>query len=239
MPAGTPVAVTRQDGGVVEGQLQKTDKSAVVLRVGSRQRTIARSDIQDVQVAAKGGMPTLSSEARFRDIVVPAGTPIRVKVLTTVASNRSELGDAVSGELAEAVSRDGATVLPAGSQVIGKVSTARASGKVKGLARLGVTFDVIRSGSASYPVAMAWSRTAQSTRSSDAKKIGIPAAAGAVIGGLLGGKEGAAAGGAIGGGAGAGVVLATAGREVTLPAGTVLRLTLDRDVHVRVPLDQD
>ncbi len=113
---------------------------------------------------------------------------------------------------------------------------AEPSGKVKGLASLAVRFDSIRAGSESYPVAMTYSRTAEPTKASDAKKIGIPAAGGAILGAILGGKKGAVVGGAIGGGAGTAVVLSTSGKEVTLPSGTVLKLTLDRDIEVKVSI---
>jgi hypothetical protein len=57
-----------------------------------------------------------------------------------------------------------------------------------------------------------------------------------VIGGILGGGDGAAKGAAIGGGAGTGVVLSTRGKEVTLPAGTLVSAKLLEPVAIRVRL---
>jgi hypothetical protein len=54
-------------------------------------------------------------------------------------------------------------------------------------------------------------------------------AAGAAIGGVLGGLRGARIGAAIGAG---GVVAATDGKDVVLPAGTIVRLRLDEPVRV-------
>ncbi len=58
----------------------------------------------------------------------------------------------------------------------------------------------------------------------EAGRIGAGAGVGAIIGGILGGLKGAVAGILIGGG---GTIAATEGKDVDLPAGTVLRVRLD------------
>jgi hypothetical protein len=58
----------------------------------------------------------------------------------------------------------------------------------------------------------------------EAGRLGAGASVGAVIGGLLGGVRGALAGIVVGGG---GVIAATEGKDVELPAGTILRVRLD------------
>jgi hypothetical protein len=178
----------------------------------------------------------LPPAAKYREFVIADGTPLNVKLLTAVASNTSKVEDPVNGELVDAITIDGVEVLPAGSPLSGTVVRAVPAGKVKGLAVLEVRFDSIRAGGEAYAVAMPMSITAEPTKGSDAKKIGIPAAGGAVIGGILGGKKGAVIGGVIGGGAGTAVVLSTSGKEVTLESGVVLKLKLDRDVEVKVAI---
>jgi outer membrane lipoprotein SlyB len=79
-------------------------------------------------------------------------------------------------------------------------------------------------------------RTAPATKKKDAAKIGIGAGAGAVIGGIVGGGDGAAKGAVIGGAGGTGVVLATRGEEVTVPAGASLSVRLLEPITVRVPI---
>ena len=61
-------------------------------------------------------------------------------------------------------------------------------------------------------------------------KIGAGAGVGAIIGGILGGLKGALAGILIGGG---GTIAATEGKDVELPAGTVLRVRLDSPLELR------
>jgi hypothetical protein len=64
----------------------------------------------------------------------------------------------------------------------------------------------------------------------EANKIGAGAGVGAIIGGIIGGVKGALLGVLIGGG---GTVAATEGKDVILPAGTILRVRLDTPPAVR------
>ena len=63
----------------------------------------------------------------------------------------------------------------------------------------------------------------------EAGKIGVGAAAGGIIGALLGGAKGAVAGVLIGGG---GTLAATEGKDVELPAGSMLRVRLDTPLDI-------
>jgi len=234
---GTEVTVTRQDGGVVKGPVERVEPNSLVVKVGARPKTVPRSEIATVQVEEPGVAPkALPPAAKFREYVVPAGTPISVRLMTALSSETSRVEQAVSAELNDPLVVDGVEVAPAGSVVSGNVTRAEPAGKVKGLASLAVRFDSIRAGGESLPVAMNYSRTAEPTKASDAKKIGIPAAGGAIIGGILGGKKGAVIGGVVGGGAGTAVVLSTSGKEVVLAAGSIIKLTLDRDLEIKVPI---
>lgn len=162
-----------------------------------------------------------------RAIEVPAGTVLPVELTTAVGSDTSAVEDPVSARVVSDVVVRGETVVPAGSTLDGRVTYARESGKVKGVAGLTVRFSTIRIGGRSHDLSLdPVRREARATKGKDAQKIGIGAGAGAVVGGLLGGKKGAAIGAAAGGAGGAGVVLATKGEEVRLPVGTSLDLRL-------------
>ncbi len=177
----------------------------------------------------------------FREVTVPAGAVLRVALSTPVASDTSNVEDAVRGTLQSAVTAEGVQALPAGTTVTGHVTSAQRSAKVKGRASVGVRFNSIdlpgEGGRESIQTGTI-TRVAASTKKEDATKIGIGAGAGAVIGGIIGGGSGAAKGAAIGGGAGAGAVLATRGDEVRLAAGTVLSVKLTAPLTVRVPVNQ-
>ena len=73
---------------------------------------------------------------------------------------------------------------------------------------------------------------APETHGKDAKIIGGGTGAGALVGAIADGKSGAAKGALVGGGAGTGVVLATRGKEVSIPAGSRWRVRLARPLVV-------
>ena len=170
-----------------------------------------------------------------RDVTIPSGTLLQLTLNTSVASDTSQVEDAVAAELTNAVMVGGRTALPSGALVAGVVRSVDSSGRVKGRARLALDFTSVTSGGRRYAMsAEHFSRQASATKGEDAAKIGIGAGAGAVIGGLLGGKKGAAEGAAVGGGAGTGLVLATKGEEVRFPSGTDVSIQLSAPLTVRV-----
>ena len=237
VPIGSEVQVTRQDGGVVEGKLTARDEATVKVDVGRDTRSVARSDVAHIGVAdASGKAPELPAIARFREYRVPSGTRLSVRLQEAVGSSTSNVGDVLTATLADAVRIDGVDVLPAGSPVRAQVSVAEPSGKVKGRARLGLSFSGVAAHGEHYAFEDGYTMVAPGTKAKDAKTIGIPAAGGAVIGAIVGGKKGAAIGAAVGGGAGTGVVLATAGKEVGLASGARVSIATDRPLEVKVPV---
>jgi hypothetical protein len=171
----------------------------------------------------------------YREVTIPAGTKIGVRLNSPVSSKGSRIEDPVDATIIAPVKIARADVVPAGSHVKGMVTLAEPSGRIKGRARLAMRFRTLTVGADSYPIAAQVSRIAPATKQKDAEEIGLPAAGGAIIGAIVGGKKGAAVGAAAGGGAGTAVVLATPGKEVALPRGSVIALRLQKAVTVRVP----
>lgn len=177
--------------------------------------------------------PALTSKPAPEPRVLPAGTTLPLVLQTTVASNTSQVGDRVVATLGEDVSVDGRVILAAGTEVAGRVTAAKQSGRVKGRARLAMEFDEVRDGGSLYRIrASAVDITADSSRSKDAKIAGGAAAAGAIIGAIAGGGKGALKGGAIGGAAGGAAVLATRGKEVALEAGSAVEVTVSEKTQI-------
>jgi hypothetical protein len=173
----------------------------------------------------------------WRDVTIPAGTNLSIVLDTSVGSDTSHVEEAVSAHLSRALHVGGRNVVAEGSRVTGVVTDAKRSGKVKGLAHVGMRFtSLIPSGDDQrYKISTsAVGRTAQSTKRNDALKVGAPAAGGAIIGAIVGGKKGALVGTAAGGGAGTAVVMSTRGKEVRLARGAALTLKLTEPLTVRV-----
>jgi hypothetical protein len=180
--------------------------------------------------------PAAPPAPRFREITIPADTPLSVTLETSLASDTNQVEDRVEGRLARAIVVSRTTVLPAGSRITGSVIDAKRSGRVKGRASIAVRFDRIHAHGESYRIETARiAREAGASTKSDVKKGGIGAGVGAVVGGIAGGGKGAAIGGVVGG---AGTVMATRGKEVQLPAGTTLGTRLTGPLEVRVAVSE-
>jgi hypothetical protein len=238
VPIGTPVEVTRQDGGVVRGTLTARDDRAVRMKVGPKTHSIPRDQIAGVQLVNGDAPAVLLASAKFREFTVPEGTVLTAHLDSAMASDTNRIDDPIAATLTEPLLIDGVEILPAGSIVTGAVSSVEASGKVTGRASLVLRFRsiAIAGRGETYPLSASLHYRAASTKGDDAKTIGIPAGVGAVIGAIVGGGKGAGIGAAIGGGAGAAVVLTTSGDEVRLARGTAVSLTLDQAADVRVPI---
>ena len=168
--------------------------------------------------------PAVAARADSR---LPAGTALPVTFETTVSSATSNAEDKVLARVRADVRSGGRVVVPAGSELRGHVLTARRSGKVKGRAYLSLRFTELSVGGRTYPVSTGRIAVlAPRTHGRDAKIIGGGAAAGALVGAIADGGKGAGVGALVGGGAGTGAVLATRGKEVTLPAGARWRVRL-------------
>ena len=193
------------------------------------------SDPTSARESAPGAVPPQATV--YREVTLPAGTPLPLRLATAVASDTSSVEDTVRATLREDVQIDGVQVLPAGTDLSGVVTAARRSGKVKGRGLIAFRFTSVTLDDEPQPIrTRIISREARGTRTKDAKTIGIPAAGGAAVGAIIGGKKGAAIGGAAGGGAGTAVVLSTRGEEVRLPAGTSVTARLTESLTVRVPV---
>ena len=170
-----------------------------------------------------------------REVTIPQGTTLRLDLATSLATDTSKVEDPVRATLRQAVVIDGATVIPAGTELQGSVTGVERSGRVKGRAKISYRFTKLSLDGESYSVkTAAIGHEAEATKKQDAAKIGIGAGAGAVLGGILGGGDGAAKGAAIGGAAGTGTVLATRGKEVKLAPGANVATTLTAPLVVRV-----
>lgn len=168
---------------------------------------------------------------------VPSGTELSLILETAVSSETSTPDQPVRARVAKPVVLYGMTAIPEGAPVTGSVVAAERSGRVKGLASVAIRFNSVTVANTPYTINTARIvREAEATKGSDAKKIGIGAGVGAAIGAIAGGGDGAAIGAGVGGAAGTGAVLATRGKEVSIPAGTTIRTTIQEAVKINAPM---
>ena len=173
------------------------------------------------------------SVLRPAPITVPEGATLPLVLETGISSATSRSGDRVVATLAEDVRVGEKVVVPAGSEVRGRVTAAVPSGRVKTRARLAFDFDTLVLEGREHSIGTGpIDITAGSTRKKDAATIGVGAGAGAVVGAILDGKKGAGIGALIGGAAGTGVMLTNTGKEVELGSGTRLTVRLTRETRL-------
>jgi hypothetical protein len=235
-PAGQPAPSSNRDGSTV-----RTDTGQARSTSSSRPRTEPAPPIRNTAPAERFESPAprvspAPARITVRTMTLPAGTSLPLELTTAVSSETATVEMPVSARLRQSVTVDGVTVLPAGSMVNGEVISVDRPGRVQGRARLGlrftsVTVDGRREELRTNPVTF----EGEQTKGEDATKIGAGAGIGAIIGGIVGGGDGAAKGAAIGGAAGTGAVLATRGKDVTLPSGSDVNVTLASaaDIDVR------
>jgi hypothetical protein len=161
---------------------------------------------------------------------VPAGTEFDVRLERTLSSETAQPEDRFEATTIVDLRNDDRVLVPAGSTMRGVITTVQRPGHIERKGSLTVMFDQIRINGRTYPIHGVVEQALESGGyKDDAGKIGAGAGVGAILGAILGGAKGALAGILVGGG---GVVAATEGKDVTLPAGTVLRVRLDSDLVV-------
>jgi hypothetical protein len=166
---------------------------------------------------------------------IPAGTALEVRTNETIASSNAE-GRTYQADIAtEVVDTQGKVLIPKGSQVELVVLEAKEKEGVKGASlQLGMR-SVTVNGTTYLVVSEEVKRTAGIGRNQQtAKTVGGGAALGTLIGAAAGGGKGAVLGGIVGAAAGAAVQVITQGKEVRVPAESVLRFQLDEPIQLQI-----
>lgn len=162
---------------------------------------------------------------------IPVGQELDVRLQDTLSSDRNQVEDRFTATTVVDLQVDGRVVIPAGSEMRGVISSVHSAGRVERKGSMTVSFDQITINNRSYPLRGTVTQALESEGvRGEAARIGTGAGVGAIIGGILGGFKGALAGILIGGG---GVIAATEGKDVELPAGTILRVSLDTPPDLR------
>jgi len=173
---------------------------------------------------------------------VPAGTALMVRLDTTLATFSNRVGDPFQARVTQPVIVNGATVIPVGSTVEGRVTKVTEPRRISGKPTIGILPEaVILPGGQRYFLDATLTDTnirgtdvdqegqfkGETRDRRDNLEAGGGTAGGMLIGGLIGGGPGVLIGGAIGAGSATAHWLATH-RSAILPSGTQLTLELNR-----------
>jgi BON domain len=170
---------------------------------------------------------------RPQKVTIPSGTTLAVRLVDTIDSETSHLGQTFHATLDTPLAVEGDVVIPAGYDVEGHIVDIKSAGKFAGQSVLALQLDRISVGGKYYNIQTdQYRRQGTSRGKNTAEKVGAGAGIGAIIGAIAGGGKGAAIGAAAGGGLGGGVQAATHGQQIKLPTETVLNFTLQGPLTV-------
>lgn len=197
-----------------------TTTSAPVYVPPSTSQTTSTASSDPVQVnSAQRGM-------------VPVGQELDVRLQTRLSSETAQVEQRFETTTVADLTQDGRVLIPAGTVVRGVVSSVDPAGRVTDrTGKMTLSFDQMTIRGRTYDVrAQATSVFESGGIRQEVGTAGAGAGVGAVVGGLLGGVKGAVLGAVIGAG---GAIAATDGKDVELPAGSVIRIRLDAPITVR------
>jgi hypothetical protein len=176
-----------------------------------------------------------ASSSGPKEVTLPAGTAVTVRLASAVGSKLSAKGEHFSAIVARPVEVNGKVVLPAGAETLGKVVEAVPQGRFKGAAELRLVLETVTLNNDSYDVqTSSVSRSLQGKGKRTATFIGGGAGGGALIGGLAGGGKGALIGAALGAGAGTAGAAYTGEKEIVLPAEATLSFKLTEPLTIKM-----
>jgi len=190
-------------------------------------QTTPRTTPQSTPQVEPSGPTEVNSSARG---VIPVGQELDIRLQNTLSSETATVEQRFEATTAVDLMQDGRVLVPAGSTVRGVVSDVKRPGRVDRVGSLTLSFDRMTVRGREYTIrGMATNVFESGGIREEAGTAGVGAGVGGVIGGLIGGLKGAVLGAVIGAG---GAIAATEGKDIHLPAGSIIRIRLDSAVNV-------
>jgi hypothetical protein len=162
--------------------------------------------------------------------VIPVGQELDVRLQAPLSSETATVEQRFEATTAADVVQNGRTLIPAGSIVRGVVSDVKRPGRIERQGSLTLSFDQIVVRGREYQIRGLATQVFESGGiREEVGTVGAGAGVGGVIGGLIGGVKGALLGAVIGAG---GAIAATEGKDISLPAGSIVRIRFDTPLRV-------
>jgi hypothetical protein len=162
---------------------------------------------------------------------IPASQEMDVRLQNSLSSESATVEQRFEATTAVDMTQNGRVLVPAGSTVRGVVSGVKKAGRVERAGSLTLSFDQMVVNGREIPIRATATQVFESGGiREEAGTAGVGAGVGGIIGGVLGGVKGAILGAVIGAG---GAIAATDGKDITLPAGSIIRIRLDSAANVQ------
>lgn len=163
--------------------------------------------------------------------LIPSGQQLDVRLQSTLSSETAKPEQRFEATTLVDITQNRQVLVPAGSVVRGVVSSVSPAGRLDRSGSMTLSFDQLTVRGREYPIrGMAVQVFESGGIREEVGTAGAGAGVGGIIGGILGGVEGALLGAVIGAG---GAIAATEGKDIELPAGSIIRIRLDSPVTVR------
>lgn len=163
--------------------------------------------------------------------VIPVGQQLDVRLQTPLSSATATAEQRFETTTVVDLMQGDTVLVPAGSTIRGVVSSVEEAGRLDRTGRLTLAFDQLEVNGREIPIrAMATNVYESGGIRDEATTVGTAGAVGAIVGGIMGGLKGALLGAVVGSG---GVIAATEGKDVEIPAGAIIRIRLDSPAEVR------
>jgi hypothetical protein len=162
--------------------------------------------------------------------VIPVGQELDVRLGATLSSETAAVEQRFEATTVADVLQNGRVLIPAGSVVSGVVQSVEKAGRLERAGSMTLAFDRITVRGRQHDMRAGATQVFESGGiREEAGTAGVGAGVGGVIGGIIGGVKGAILGAVIGAG---GAIAATDGKDITLPAGSIVRIRLDSPLRV-------
>ena len=186
-----------------------------------------------IVAGAPDAQPTDKSAQQIPQVVIPAGTPITVRLQEGLSSASATPGQRFDAVIDQPIVVHDKVVIPEGTPAVGHVVVARRSGRLSHPGVLGLTLDHVTLGKENIRLVT----SSVVVRGGSHKKrnwgfIGGGTGGGALIGALAAGGKGALIGSGIGAAAGTTTAFITGKKDVGFGAERRLRFRLDHDVSM-------
>jgi len=168
-------------------------------------------------------------------VTVPAGTRILIRMVDSVNSEKQQVGYRFTASLETNLQADDMVVAPRGATVYGRLTTAKAAGRMSGGSELTLELTDIVINDTAYPLMTSdYLVRAEGKGEKTARRVVGGAGLGALIGGIAGGGAGAAIGALSGAAAGTALSAASSGKQVSVPSESLLEFRLEQPVTLPV-----
>ena len=225
---------TPKDSSADEDPVQDQDRGANANQVAAANTPDAAASAPPAPADSPTAQPAPPpAPATPRKLIVDPGTPVTVRLIDPIDSEKNQAGDTFHATLNAALSSDGEEAVPAGVELTGHLVDVKSAGKFAGQSVVVLQLDSIYSGGKTYSIKTdQYRKEGKSRGKNTAEKVGGGAILGGIIGAIAGGGKGAAIGTAAGAGVGGGAQAASKSQQIKLPSETVVNFTLQEPVEV-------